>query len=549
MDTSPQTKSGASRAPACLPNEGRRGWFRFGVADLLLLVLVIGMVQRSQGSMLDDPGLGWHLRNVDAMWAEGGWLTQDPFSGPRNGQPWRTNQWLGDLVLYFGWWWGGMEGIAAVTTLVLAFSFRFLYRMLLADDVPWPLALGWTILAALGTSLAWAARPNIFTLLLVMVTAWTLDRYHRGRCRRATTWWLVPLFTLWANTHGGFVAGLILIAATMVVESGFNLFAAGVHRSQANNRLKHLACLLPACILATLVNPYGWSLYPWIFQLLGNEFFMNLHTEWLSPNFHARGAIRFEFLILLFPTLLAFGRRRTISLVELAHSILWLHFAFSGERYVPLWVVVSVPLMARLSADVLVRLRRLSDPWVRPSQVLLPVGSPLGALLITLGLLVWARGTEGYSGHHPNNVPVDALTYVVEHHAGDVIFHDYGWGGWLIWHGWPTTKSWIDDRNEVQGEAQIERYFRIVEAREGWNGELARVGTTVACISAQSRLAEHLANDASWQLRYRDKFAVVYELAVAESAQSNDSEKSIPVTEPSNSRENGELSLLRDLRQ
>ena len=34
-------------------------------------------------SLLDDPGLGWHLRNIDAMREQGGWLREDPFGDPR----------------------------------------------------------------------------------------------------------------------------------------------------------------------------------------------------------------------------------------------------------------------------------------------------------------------------------------------------------------------------------------------------------------------------------------------------------------------------------
>ena len=40
------------------------------------------------------------------------------------------------------------------------------------------------------------------------------------------------------------------------------------------------------CFLATLVNPYAWKIYPWVFSLLGDPYFMNLNQEWLSPDFH-----------------------------------------------------------------------------------------------------------------------------------------------------------------------------------------------------------------------------------------------------------------------
>src|SRR5438105_2128648 len=107
--------SAAPVSPTFLEPPARR-WFHLGVADLVFLLTALVVVQGAQQAMLDDPGLGWHLRNIDAMRAEGGWLTTDPFTEPGQGEarPWRTNQWLGELPLWLGERWGGLEGIAVI---------------------------------------------------------------------------------------------------------------------------------------------------------------------------------------------------------------------------------------------------------------------------------------------------------------------------------------------------------------------------------------------------------------------------------------------------
>ncbi len=46
-------------------------WYRPTSADVVFLVLSLVMVQTARQNMLDDPGLGWHLRNVDAMRQQG----------------------------------------------------------------------------------------------------------------------------------------------------------------------------------------------------------------------------------------------------------------------------------------------------------------------------------------------------------------------------------------------------------------------------------------------------------------------------------------------
>jgi hypothetical protein len=491
-----------------------RAWLRVGVADLLMVLVIIGVLQRSQGGLLDDPGLGWHIRNIDAIAAEGWWLSADSFSGPRGGQQWLTNQWLGDLVLYFSWHWGGLEGIATLVAIVLALTYRQLYLMMIDDGVPWPLAALWAFVAALGSSLAWVARPKIFTLLFVMIMAYTVDRFHRGKCTRRQTLWLLPIFCLWANTHGGFVAGLIILATAVCVEACLSVgIPYRTDIAAARQRLKHVGLLLVAAAAVTLVNPYGWKLYPWVFQLLGNEFFMNLHTEWLSPNFHDAGALRYELIMLAFPLLLAFSRRKSISLVALALSIVWLHFALGGMRYVALWVVIVVPLLARLSADVLLTYSgRKSSSGGGPQPALVRGGfaAVLAVVLVTIG---WARYVDGYSRSAQQNIPTEALTYVLEHHDGRAVFHDYNWGGWLTWHGWPAVRNWIDDRNEVQGQAHIEQYFDIIGAKPGWDEIFAQRRVQWVCIAVGRPLDRTLSGHADWTERYRDAVAVVYERA------------------------------------
>jgi hypothetical protein len=506
---------------------GRPAWYRPGGADLVFLGLAVLILQAARGGMLDDPGLGWHLRNIDAMRARGGWLTEDPFTEPR-GEParrWLSNQWLGEVPLWLGERWAGLEGIAAVSALVLAFLLRCLYRMLLRDGLPWPLAVFWTALAALGTSCSWAARPNLFTLLFVLLTARVCAQFHRGRLSRAATLWLWPLFAVWANVHGGFVAGFTLLGATLLIETGLAVGATDpVQRREARGRSRHLAVLLGGAFLATLLNPYGFSLYRWVYQLLGDPYFMNLHQEWQSPDFRANGALRFELLLLLFPLLLGVSRRRP-NPVELGLALLWLHFALTGFRYVALWVVVAVPLMARASLEV---------PWLREqarrlkrtgteASLFRPRSGPapwLWSVLVAVALLGWARGAEGrFARHKPEITPAAALDRLLELHGAwgrahgerPVVFHCYHWGGYLTWHGGPGFRNWIDDRNEVQGREHIRDYFSIVETDPGWEGKLDRARVALVCIQPQAPLAFRLAEHPGWREVYRDDFAVLFE--------------------------------------
>lgn len=513
----------------------RRRWYQISGADWVFLIVALVVFQTARQGLLDDPGLGWHLRNIDVMLKQGWWLTEDPFTELHDGQPrpWWTNQWLGEIPFWLGERWAGLEGIAAVAALVIAFTLRCLYRMLIKDGCPWPVAVFWTSQAAMGVSCSWVARPNLFTLLFVLITSRICTLFHENRCSRRATLWLVPLFAVWANIHGGFLAGFTLLGATLVLETAL-AFASPTSdgRFAARRRAIHLFTLCGGAFLATLCNPYGLSLYRWIFQLLGDPFFMDLHQEWKSPDFHGKGAIRFEWLMLLFPFLLAVSKRRP-HLIELGLALLWFHLALTGFRYVSLWVVIAVPPMARCSLEI---------PWLQEhARGLLSLGeshrlltaypnavswmpSLLGALLL-LGL---ARCAEGrFARHQPDIIPAEALNRFLQiheqwrerHGQRPIVFHSYDWGGYLTWHGGPDFRNWIDDRNEVQGRAHIQAYFSILGTEPGWSERLDRAGAQLICVQSNAPLTYRLTDEPSvWRELYRDPWAVIFERVAAETA-------------------------------
>lgn len=500
--------------------------YRPGVADLLFLLIALMVMRGARHTLLDDPGMGWHLRNIDAMLASGGWLTEDPFTDPGSGPPakWYANQWLGELPYYLGWKWAGLEGIAAVNAVVIAMLAGILYRILLADGLPWPMALLWTALGAMGTSCSWNARPNTFTLVGILVTARACVLLHEGTLSRRAGLGLMFLFVLWANAHGGFVAGLATILATGCIEGGRALAALDPQeRIEAWKRTLDTGLLGAGAFLATLVNPYGVDLYRWVFQLLGDPFFMGLHQEWRSPDFHSPGAMRYELLLLLFPIVLGLTQRRP-HLVELGLAVMWLHFALTGFRYVALWVVVVVPMLARSSLCI-PYLYHLAARWQlsagqgslfhTPSRKV----SWTWSLSIALVLLGGVKVIHGrFAVHKQEILASEALDRLIahaskwqeQHGRRPVFFHSYNWGGYLTWHGWPELLNGIDDRNEVQGETKIKRHLDTVKAGPGWQEHLA--GVDLVCIETDTPLARVLGQDRThWRQIDRDEYAVTFE--------------------------------------
>jgi hypothetical protein len=394
------------------------------------------------------------------------------------------------------------------------------------------------------------------------------------------------MFAFWANTHGGFLAGLITLGATCGIELVLALLGieGARRRIQAVLGLSAIAALLAtlavlgiageyfrllapfavlniggvyfrllaalgfgvavvlitllnpcrrvltalglsaAAVLATLLNPYGIKLYSWVFLLLGEPYLMDLHMEWLSPNFHDEGSMRYEALLLLFPLILGLSSRRP-SVVEMALSILWLHFALNGIRYMALWVLIVTPILARASIQIpflqnLAQKLQLSGDSVSIFSPRVGRGGWLATVVVTLALVLGSRVGQGnFAYHEQKSLPSKSLDEFLriaadwqERHPGQQpkLFHCYNWGGYLTWKGWPEFHNWIDDRNEAQGIPRIKLYFRINGGEAGWQDHLAQID--LVCIEPDAGLVERLGNDSStWKEVYHDKFVVVFE--------------------------------------
>lgn len=495
----------------------RRRFLRFGAADLVFVFFALAILQRSGSGMLDDPGLGWQIRIADAMAEQGGFVHADPFGGATKGEPWLPFGWIGPVLLRFAEGWGGLDALAVLGALTIAFLLRCLYRMLVADGVPPIQAFAWTFLAALGVSSAWVVRPNLFTLVFTLVTARVCVQWHGDRISRGKTLWLIPLFVVWANAHGGFVGGGLTIAGAGLAELGLAFYDPAA-RSAALARFRWLVILGVGCLLATFVNPYGPMLHAQILRLMGDSYMMNLNDDWLSPDFHSRGAFRLELLILLLPLLLAWSRQRP-DVVSLVLCVVWLHMGLNGRRYSPIWVLIAVPMMARLAAS-LPAVERLGA-WLNETRpdLVPPVSPPtrrapwIWSAVIALLLFVSTRYVGGYGRHHPDNMPTQALDTLLDEYHGEPVFHSINWGGYLIWHGWdrdPRFKAWIDDRNELHGRERTEEWRTLSAALPGWREKLDRLGIRTVCVEADSGLALRLAEEPGWTKTYADSSAVIY---------------------------------------
>jgi hypothetical protein len=388
------------------------------------------------------------------------------------------------------------------------------------EGVNWPLAVFWTFLAALGTSPSWMVRPNLFTILALVLVTGICEQYHAGLISARRTLWLLPIFLLWPNLHGGFLAGFLVLGVAFVVECALAVASPDLEqRDAARKRLGWWAVLGVGAFAMTLVNPYGIGLHLWNLKMIRDPFMKAEFAEWSPPRFTDAGWFRIELLVLLFPTLAVLSRRR-IGLLSLALGVAWLHLALTTMRYGPLWVVVIVPTLAALSAGL---------PWLEGATAR-PAGGPASdaeelpgrtpvrspsfvSFAFAVLLLAVSPWLGNLAGHGQRAIPSRSLDKLLEVSRGDRVFNSANWGGYLTWHGWnlrPRFKPWIDDRLDIHGRGATARYHAILEAKPDWEEVLGQYGVKLLCIPPDAPLASRARESPNWRLLHEDGNVVIF---------------------------------------
>jgi hypothetical protein len=472
---------------------------------------------------LVDPDFGWHLRTGLDLIAQGWRLpATDPYSHTMPDWPWVEHAWLTDGLiglLYASSWAGPLLVIiffAVITTAALLLAVA-------------PARTGWTAQLLAVTAVLWIGRPflgartHTMTLLGFGFLLWLWSRLGRGKDR--VLWILPPLFLLWANLHGGFVAGLVLLSLLLAGSIGLQLLTARwpmlserVDTGLPRPRLGLLCMMLGFAILATLVNPYGVQLYREIVASLNDRFMIETLHEWQPVSLSSpAGRAYVAYLAALGVAMLLWYRRwEPLRWMLLGTFLAWslLHW-----RNVPFFLLLSVPLVAELLA--------LGAEWLRssmgtvmqqPKRWLLAVTFGAGLAAAVLGpehlqqvLKCGLAPAEYFEG---TAYPIEAIRWTHAHleEVGLRPYNDYGYGGFLTW--WlPERKVFIDGRMPAWRLGDRWIFYNYV-ALTAWDPPvldvLDKYAVDWALVERETPLHAVLGRHAGWRRVYEDKKVTIF---------------------------------------
>ncbi len=448
-----------------------------------------------------DPDYPWHLRNGQYI-LEQGIPELDPYSYSMPSFRYINHEWLTDISLY---WLDSNFG-----QIIAGFIFAGIGLASLIFAIP-KITVGYSALLLLSGLVVlpyFGIRPQILSWLFtsLLVNFLLIKRP-----------WLTPvLFLIWANLHGSFVFGLIIVALFTLLSKQY---------------FRNIIILILSSLL-TLINPYGYRLWTDIWMQLSDYSYRFTIVEWMPILY--RYDLAFIILVAL-SLLLIYKYRPSFKLFPLFLFSMLLFMSLNSQRYVPLWVVVTLPTIVQALQRLTKNLTDIPFALSRFNQVYkIITGVIIGLVLFQTGNFLWQQSRLTEDQYYP----VQALQYLKQNPSSLNLFNPYQWGGYLIYElperrvfidgrmlSWrrqqsPTNESayayeeYLDfisgktDTNEFTDKYQIDQilWFAPLE-----NNQTASFGINS---TNKNRFNDQLIEN-GWTVVYQDRLAVVYEKPVS----------------------------------
>jgi hypothetical protein len=508
------------------------------------LVVVLGATFALR--RLDNTDTWWHLSGGRWIVRHGRIPWLDPLSYTAADHPWINVQWLYDVLLY------GLHVLGGPSLLVVASMVAYTGAVALmvhttrqrASPLVTTVLGSWAVLASQDR---FAIRPEMASFLWLQAVLWIYVTGRRPASRRL--WVLVPVMTLWANTHALFIVGVVVIAAHMG--------AALVGRFDRGVTRRVLASGA-AAIAATAIGPFGvhGALFPLrllarvrkddpVFSTIGEfqppfgSYFVTFSISLYRVLFVAAAAT----VLVTIAYAVATGaggaepsgraaRRRgrpappperrampSLDLGGLAVFVGLAYLSLLARRNVALFAMGSAPFLA---SCVQVLADAVAMRFPRTGAVRRPLGVVVSMALVGTTWFVATNGYYRWNGElrefglgvlEGAEFPVRGVAFAREQGLPPPLFNDFSNGGYLTWTEPVPGGVYIDGRTEVYDPEFFAHYTALLDDPQAWQAEADRRGIQTVFFLHRwpnhRTLAQWLLRDPRWALVCYDHTSIV----------------------------------------
>ena len=445
------------------------------------------------------------------LWENGYFPYQDVFSYTPTKPVWVYHEWLTGVILYPLFKYLGPAGVQLLRYVLIVSTILIMYLAAVKRGATAPVSF---IMISIGLILiSWGYTPviraQIFTYLFFALSIF-LAECARKESKYFLLLWLLPIHALWCNLHGGFIAGLGLIA----------LYALG--EGLSGRRFTPFVLIFAGSCLATLVNPYGVDYWRYLLDAVAMP--RPDITEWhsvfrsIQAKTFVAPALLFLFLsVISIFAIISHGKKYlTELLIFVALTYLGMkhirHTVFLGISFGVFMPVIMKGISDRVSNNAFILKKRCTKSLTlfffylmsvllvymlpstakinKPSDILSPTFSlSAPSLIFPSGALKWLKNSS-FKGN---------------------ILSSFNWGQYIIWNTYPHCKVAFDGRYETVYPIKIQReYFNYLNGHPEWKGFLENYPHDAVILTRNAKVHLLMLKEPEWQRVYFDQGSVLF---------------------------------------
>lgn len=418
----------------------------------------------------------------------------DVYAYTHSGTLTQDHEWLGEALAALSWKGAGTAGLVALKISLALLTGILCFWHLLRTGISSGRATA-ILLILIGLVPPFMMfRPLLFSIPGFAVT---LTVIYEAECgNRAVLWMLPPLYVIWANLHGGFLAGLAVLCIW------------GVLHAFARRRVASIAAPVAVTFAATGLNPYGWGLLAFLLRTATVP--RPEIIEWNPLRVTAPYGIIYTAILAVAVVGWVFSRvEKKWPLVALFGVISLL--PFSATRHTPLAVVAGVILAGPHIGDALRRLAEAGPASSRRRMAALPAWA-LALPLIGLTVLVVAAAERPVLiPVSDQEYPVQAVKLLAASGVEGNLVNQFNWGEYIMWHLGPKVKVMMDGRREwIYSDEVYQRYLSFQNGSGDWDRLLREYPADVALLQEGSTAFNLFRLKSEWQQVYHDGVASIF---------------------------------------
>lgn len=419
----------------------------------------------------------------------------DPFIYSIPGLRWRNPEWLGDLLLWGTYRLAGEGGLVALKLALFSVGWVLMYQLARRRGGSPLVVVALAMVVLAGSEWHMGERNELHLHWLVPAYGLVLDR---GRHDRRWFWALLPLGLLWANLHGSFKIGWLLIGAALA-EALF-----GEARDRA--LVRPLIAALVVHPLLPFLGPEGLRAYDLVIDHARySGAIQRLIKEWLPPDREPATIAQLPLHVLGLIGLVSFlprpNRRQVGGFIVFAAGY---YSAVSAQRFLLLFGLLALPVIAGNLERTL--------PLLAPRVARLALAILVAGGIALVAPAVFAARRMPHAADQ-KGFPAQASAWIGAHAPPrSRLFMPYTGAQWLMWRA-PQVGLYITPHFSFGSDHMVRFFEEILPRPDRFEAEVRRLDINLALadlVGESKALSAHLAAAPDWPLVYFDGFYALH---------------------------------------